>query len=186
MPGVENDRDLVLALRARRPGAFDRLYLLYHGRIWRYLTRLAGPGAEDLFQETWMAAARNAHLLRDETTLLPWLFTIAHNKYRNSMRAWGRQVRMRSRLAGLPSGSQATAPDESVHLQREIAKVHAAFARLPDSHREVLLLCVVEGLDATEAAAVLGCSSEVVRKRLSRARSELARVAGVARKGASA
>ena len=178
MGGVESDRELVLALRARRPGAFDRLYQFYHARLWRYLARLAGSGAEDLFQETWMAAARNAHLLRDDTSLLPWLFTIAHNKYRNGLRSWARQARMQVVLAGAPS-SGPLASDELVHLQRKITKVQLGLAQLPDAHREVLLLCAVEGLEASVAAAVLGCTSDAVRKRLSRARRELARLAGL-------
>ena len=63
-----SDRDLVLLLRRRHPGAFDEIFRRYKDRIWRFLVRLTGsePAAEDLFQDTWLAAARNAHLLREE------------------------------------------------------------------------------------------------------------------------
>jgi RNA polymerase sigma-70 factor (ECF subfamily) len=54
----------------------------------------------------------------------------------------------------------------------------AAFPRLTEAHREVLLLCLVEGLDSEAAGRVLDCRPEAVRKRLSRARAELARLAG--------
>jgi RNA polymerase sigma-70 factor (ECF subfamily) len=176
MEGMESDRDLVLALRTRAPGAFDRLYERFRDRIWRYLVRLAGPNADDLFQETWIAAARNSHLLRDDTSLVRWLFTIAHNKYCNGLRSWTRQAHVPCALASAPSSARL-APDDSIHLQREISKVEQAFAQLPDAHRDVLLLFLVEGLEVHEVAGVLGCTSDAVRKRLSRARMELALLA---------
>ena len=177
MGSVESDRDLVLALRARRPGAFDNLYLRYHERIWRFLARLAGEGAEDLFQETWLAVARHVHALREDTTLLPWLFTIARNKHRNGLRTWVRQSRQRQEMRALDTAAQVPL-DEKVHALRQAEQTWVAFARLPRAHREVLLLCVLEGFDASEAAAILACTDEAVRKRLSRARQELARLVG--------
>ena len=177
MGSVESDRELLLALRARKPGAFDQLYLRYQKRIWRFLSRLAGESAEDLFQETWLAAARHVHGLREDTTLLPWLFTIARNKHRNGLRTWVRQSRQRREMHALDTASQVPL-DEDVHALRQAEQTRAAFARLPQAHREVLLLCVVEGFDASEAAAILACTGDAVRKRLSRARQELARLVG--------
>jgi RNA polymerase sigma-70 factor (ECF subfamily) len=54
-------------------------------------------------------------------------------------------------------------------------RANAAFTRLPEAHREVLLLCLIEGLETEQVATVLGVSQEVVRTRLSRARAALAR-----------
>ena len=42
--------------------------------------------AEDLFQDTWLAAARHAHRLHEGSQLLPWLYTIARNKHHNAFR----------------------------------------------------------------------------------------------------
>jgi RNA polymerase sigma factor (sigma-70 family) len=174
---VESDRDLVLALRGRKPGAFDQVYARHGERIWRFLARLAGAGAEDLFQETWLAAARHAHRLREDTQLLPWLFTVARNKHRNSLRAWVRQSRCGQELRA-QNVALRPLPDEEVHAHRQAEQTQAALARLSEAHREVLLLCAVEGLQTAEVARALACSEEVVRKRLSRARRELARLAG--------
>jgi RNA polymerase sigma-70 factor, ECF subfamily len=174
---VESDRDLVLALRARKPGAFDQLYQQYHDRIWRFLARLAGESAEDLFQETWLAAARHVHRLREDTRLLPWLFTIARNKHRNSVRTWLRQSRQRQALVA-PKIAAPVPLDEKVHAHRQAEQTGLAFSRLPQAQREVLLLCVVEGFALAEVAQILECTDQAVRKRLSRARQELARLVG--------
>jgi RNA polymerase sigma-70 factor (ECF subfamily) len=167
----------VLALRVQSPGAFDRVYLQYHQRIWRFLARLAGEGAEDLFQETWLAAARHVHRLREDTLLLPWLFTIARNKHRNSLRTWARQSRQRQALCAQEVVPQVSV-DDKVHAHRQAEQTWRAFSLLPQPHREVLLLCVVEGFEVAEVARILSCSGDAVRKRLSRARQELARLAG--------
>jgi len=89
LDGVDHDRDLVLALRGKQPGALDEVYRVYRQRIWRFLARLAWSRAEadDLFQETWLAVARHGHELREDSDLGVWLYTIARNKHRNSVRA---------------------------------------------------------------------------------------------------
>jgi RNA polymerase sigma factor (sigma-70 family) len=174
---VEEDRALVLALRGRKPGGFAVLYERYGDRIWRFLARLAPASAEDLFQETWLAAARHVHRLREDTQLLPWLYTIARNKHRNSLRAWARQSRCGQELRREDSAAQALVDDQA-HARREAERTQAAFARLPAAHREVLLLCVVEGCETAEVARTLACSEDAVRKRLSRARRELLRLCG--------
>jgi RNA polymerase sigma-70 factor (ECF subfamily) len=48
--------------------------------------------------------------------------------------------------------------------------VRAAIDRLPDSHRTVLLLRDIEGLDTEETASQLGVSKAAVKTRLHRAR----------------
>jgi RNA polymerase sigma factor (sigma-70 family) len=171
---MTSDRDLVLALRRKDPGALDDLYGAYHDRIWRFLARLCRslPEAEDLYQDTWLAAARHAHRLREDTALLPWLYTIARNKHRNARRAWILDVRRRAGFAAVPR------PD-GAPPQLDAERTSAAFARLPDAYREVLVLCVVEGLDAPDAARVIGITPDATRKRLSRARAELAQLLGI-------
>ena len=70
------------------------------------------------------------------------------------------------------------AAEVDVEARAQAARVAEAFPRLTEAHREVLLLCLVEGLDSETAGRVLALRPEAVRKRLSRARAELARLAG--------
>jgi RNA polymerase sigma-70 factor, ECF subfamily len=146
---VGTDRELAIALGRADRQAFAEVYRLHHGRIWRFLVRLTGSTAEaeDLFQETWLAAARHARVLRAETALLPWLYTIARNKHRNALRF--RLVdRRRSRWDPLPG----VGPDEMADARLQTERTARAFARLPVAHREILLLCLVEGLETREVA----------------------------------
>ena len=169
------DADLVLRLRQQAPGAFDELYLRYREPIWRFLHRLCGRReiAEDLFQDTWLAAARNAHRLREDSQLLPWLYTIARNKHRNAVRFRFLDRRRREGALAEPAPRPAE-PDAETETRRYAAKVARALADLPEAYREVLLLILVEGLSTDAVARVLGIREDAVRKRLSRARAELA------------
>ncbi len=169
-----DDAALVAQLRAQERGAFDRLYALHHERIWRFLLRLSGrrDEAEDLFQETWVQAARHAHRLEVGSRVLPWLFTIARNQHRSARRFLLFDFRKRENLALEPTLGPSD-PEALLLDVEELRALEDALAAIGDVHREVLLLAHVEGLGSADIAAVLSLSEEAVRKRLSRARAEL-------------
>jgi len=166
----------VSRLRRGHPGAFDEVYRLHRDAIWRFLCKLAGSKqlAEDLFQDTWLAAARNAHRLREDTDLGPWLYTIARNKHRNMLRFGAFEARRRAGVSAEPMGA-APLPDAEADLRRRARRMAEAFDGLTEAHREILLLSVDGGLETREIARILDIREEAVRKRLSRARSELQR-----------
>jgi RNA polymerase sigma-70 factor (ECF subfamily) len=169
-----DDAALVAQLRGQERGAFDRLYALHHQRIWRFLLRLSGrrDEAEDLFQETWVQAARHAHRLEVGSRLLPWLFTIARNQHRSARRFLLFDFRKRENLALEPTLGQSD-PESLLLDVEEMRALEDALAAMSEQHREVLLLAHVEGMASIDIATVLGLSDEAVRKRLSRARTEL-------------
>jgi RNA polymerase sigma factor (sigma-70 family) len=174
--GVDVDEaQLVARLRRGDPGALAEVYARYHARIWSFLRRLSGRRhlAEDLFQETWLAVARGADKLRDETDLRAWLFTVARNRHR-SYRRWAVLDLARLLDLGREPSLHTLAPDQEAEARAAAERAEAAFARLSAVHREVLLLVVGEGLDAARAGTILGLSPEAVRQRLRRARAELA------------
>jgi RNA polymerase sigma-70 factor (ECF subfamily) len=171
------DRALVEGLRARKGDAFDALYRCHRHRIWAFLARLTGSKdeAEELFQDTWLAVAGHAHALPEDSALLPWLYTIARNKHRNARRARLFDFRRRQRAATEPVPAVAR-PDELAATRARAAELAAAFARLSAPQREIVLLCLVEALDTSEVGAILGLRDDAVRKRLSRARADLAQL----------
>lgn len=173
-----DEASLLSGLRDGDAGAFGAVYARYHERIWSFLLRLSGRRhlAEDLFQETWLAVARDAVRLREDTDLRAWLFTVARNRHR-SYRRWAMLDFTRLlEFASEPEG-HAPPPDQEAEARAAAERAEAAFSRLSAAHREVLLLVVGEGLDAASAGAVLGLTPEAVRQRLRRARAELAEIA---------
>jgi RNA polymerase sigma-70 factor (ECF subfamily) len=163
---------LVEGLRTGHAAAFDRAYALHQARVFSFLLRLSGRRevAEDLAQETWIKLAKSAPTLREDTRLLPYLFTIA----RNAFISWRRWAMLDlSRLVMLGFEATADSPAELHERSEEIAILEAALSRLPLASREVLLLVGVEGFEQEEAAKILGIEYAALRKRLSRARTEL-------------
>ena len=77
----ETELELVRRLRAGDPGAFDAVYQAMQVRLLTFLVRLSRSRevAEDLLEETWLRLVAHAARLRPDTSLVPWLFTVARN-----------------------------------------------------------------------------------------------------------
>lgn len=171
---TETDRELIAALRRGDSSAFDRVYAEYRPRIFGFLLRLSRRRdvAEEIVQETFVRLARRAGALLPDTRLAPWLFTVARNQ-------WVSHVRMRmaeaDRLEELSfrSRAPAAAPSDEAATNEQLAKLERALTSLSAPHREVLLLVGVEGLEPTEAAAIIRINPDAMRQRLSRARAAL-------------
>jgi RNA polymerase sigma-70 factor (ECF subfamily) len=170
---MESDAHLVSRVRAGDTAAFRLLYQRYEQRVFRFLVRLANDRAvaEDLFQETWLALARATPRLEPVDDLAPLLFTIARNKFLN-WRRWALLDISRLNLFG--RSSILAALDGVADARQELRVVERALAELPVGSREILLLVAIEGLEPSQAAAVLGIQADAARQRLARARSQLA------------
>lgn len=171
-----DDTLLVQRLRQRDAMALRAVYQRFSARIFRFLVRLCDGRrdvAEDLHQETWIAAARFAPRLQPSTDLAAWLFTVARNKAR-SWRRWsildlGRR-NTHGDLAQAPAGIA-----EAVETRHDLTR---ALQALPPIHREVLLLVGCEGLATEQVGLILGIGKDAVRQRVSRARAALAEALG--------
>jgi RNA polymerase sigma-70 factor, ECF subfamily len=179
-------RSLVEKLRAGQAGALEELYVVYKKPIFGFLVRLARDKhiAEDLFQNTWLNVSRSAGRLRDDTELKAWLFAIARNEFR-SYRRW--QLIDVSRVFLFHRNREEQARD-AVETDEggALAGVERGLALLGASDREVLLLVGVEGMDAQQAATVLGISHAALRQRLGRARARLKDILSRLESGAAA
>ena len=139
-------------------------------RLRRFARGLAGSreAADDVVQ----AACERALMRRDQfepgSRLDSWMYRIVQN-------LWIDQLRKDRRgeigidpadLAEFPGGDSAAEAEGKLYL----AEVRRAIARLPEDHREVLLLVSVEGVAYKQAAEILDLPIGTVMSRLSRAR----------------
>jgi RNA polymerase sigma factor (sigma-70 family) len=125
-------------------------------------------GAEDVFQETFLAALRAYPGLDDDRNLRGWLITIAQRKAIDHHRARGRRpVPVDSVDEVAAEGPEA--PD---------AELWAAVGALPPKQRAAVTLRYASDLPHAEIATALGCSPEAARRSLheglKRLRKELA------------
>lgn len=126
-------------------------------------------GAEDCFQETFLAALRAYPKLGDARNLRGWLLTIAHRKAIDHHRARGRQP--------IPVAEVPEAVDQN-GLPEPDERLWAAVGALPPKQRAAVALRYGSDLPHSEIAAALGCSPEAARRSLheglKRLRKELA------------
>ncbi len=172
----ESEIDLVARLRAGDTAAFDRVYGEFNARLFSFLVRLSRSRdvAEDLLDETWLRVVDRAPKLRPDTSLGPFLFTVARNLYFSYCRSRLMEDSQTVDAIGLwPLGTPPPSPFESTAASETGRRIEAALAELPATYREALLLVGVEGLRPAEAAIVCGITPESMRQRLSRARAAM-------------
>jgi RNA polymerase sigma factor (sigma-70 family) len=145
-----------------------------HGRdVHRFLIANVGPvDADDCWQETWLSALRAYPSLQDASNLRGWVFTIAHRKVIDHVRARGRRAVPVAEAAELASEDAATTvlPDQ---------ELWSSVAQLPDKQRIAVTLRFLIDSSYGEISEVMGTSEEAARRNvheaLKRLRKELNR-----------
>jgi RNA polymerase sigma factor (sigma-70 family) len=137
---------------------FQTFLDLHRETVFRYLVAMIGPDdAEDVFQETFIAALRAYPRLRPDSNLRAWALTIANRKAIDAIRARKRRA--------LPVEE---VPEVAVRDgQPEDHEVWAAARDLPATQREALLYRFAADLPYSDVAAALGTSEEAARQRVS-------------------
>jgi RNA polymerase sigma-70 factor (ECF subfamily) len=178
-----NDSDEALMQRYARgdAAAFEQLYERHEMRTWRYLERNVGnrATADELMQEVWFAVARDALRYQPSARFTTWLFTIAHNRMIDWMRA-NRQPASLDAM-GYEAGAvitQLTADASAGPLAAAVAQEQAgalaqALARLPAEQRDAFLMQIEGELGVQDIAAITGASFETTKSRLRYARMKL-------------
>lgn len=147
---------------------FQLLIDEHAGEVMAVLRGAVGrEGAEDAFQETFLAALRGYPKLHDGGNLRGWLLTIAHRKAIDHHRAKGRRPLPVAEVR--ETAVEDPLPDDGVW---------AAVGALPPKQRAAVTLRYASDLPHAEIAAALGCSPEAARRSLheglKRLRKELA------------
>ncbi|HEX3914353.1 MAG TPA: sigma-70 family RNA polymerase sigma factor [Steroidobacteraceae bacterium] len=180
----ESDENLMLRFGRGDAAAFDFLYRRHESRVYRYLHRNVRneASANDLMQEVWFAVARGAANYQPKAKFTTWLFTIAHNRMVDLVRA---DRRLQSLDAGDDAESEGSSlldrlagdaklePPAQVQSQHEAEAMLAAVAQLPAEQRSAFLLQAEGELSVEEIAEATGTSFETVKSRLRYARAKL-------------
>jgi RNA polymerase sigma-70 factor (ECF subfamily) len=155
----------------RDPQRFAEIFRALSPRVHAYARRHGdAAGSQDVTAETFLVAWRRFDQLPADP--LPWLLGIARNVLRNQAR--GDLRRDRLVLALTHSMAQPLRGPGADAAALERAQLAEALTRLSERDRESLLLVAWDGLTATQAAAVSGCTVNTFARRLSRARARLA------------
>jgi RNA polymerase sigma-70 factor (ECF subfamily) len=178
---TDSDETLLRLTMAGNEEAFTRLYRRLRGVVFRFARQMSGSAnvAEDVTQEVFLILLRKAELYDpNRGALSTYLVRITRNEI---LRRLGRDRALVS--LDEDEWEEDLSPDENLIVKsdplgnlvrnEEIESVRQAVLALPLHYREVVVLCDLEEMSYTEAAALLGCAVGTVRSRLHRARALL-------------
>jgi len=139
--------------------------------------------AEDIVQEAYLLAYRNAASFRGDASLSTWLTRIVVNEATGRLRTTRRRAAIIELVpgSGLADGGAGEIMDESRDCSPEVPEeaalraearklIEARIDALPDKLRTVFVLRAVEDMSVQETAAALGIPEATVRSQFFRAR----------------
>ena len=178
---MNSSADLVTRACQGDQEAFRLIFERYSRPVISFIYDLVGDRelAEELTQETFVRAYRSLRALREETKLSTWLFGIAKNVARESLRTRARHdhVDLDSSTV-LDLSERAPAPVNQL-LNKELnGVIRRALALLDEDKRLVFTLKIFQQCSYEEIAEITGFSIPKLKTDLHRARTEMRRRIG--------
>jgi RNA polymerase sigma factor (sigma-70 family) len=142
-------------------------------RVCRQILR-GEEDAEDAAQAAFLVLARRAGSISRRESVACWLHGVALR-----VAAKARAAATRRRAHELRGGEMRTAGHvvdaelEAVENHEDWATLHNELGSLPQSFRDPLILCYLDGLTQEQAAAQLRCPLGTIQSRLARGRAKL-------------
>jgi RNA polymerase sigma-70 factor (ECF subfamily) len=166
-----SDAELVKSLATGNSTALGEIFDRHAPAVTRYAWSLARsqPDAEELVQDTFITAWKNAHRIHINDSALPWLLVTCRNHARNLARRQAREHTVDIFESDLVAKDAAGAREQLRWVTDEIA-------RLEPIDQRICELCLIEGRPYKEAAELLGTSVGAIKQRVSRARNRLRKV----------
>lgn len=167
------DEVLARQWQAGSDAAFTELIARFHRRVFsfQFYSTQRREDAEDLTQETFLAAHRSVRRYQPDRTFAPWLFGIARHVLADHWRRARPHEELPADYAGRP-GPEASLPTEA---DERGARLWGQARRLKPHLFAALWLRYGEGFDIASVACALGVTHIYAKVILFRARKELAR-----------
>jgi len=171
------DRDLVEAVLAKRPGAFERLVRQYQGLCWHIVQRMVRnpEDARDLCQDVFLRVYQCLHQFRYDSALKSWIgrvaYTIAlrhleHKRIPLIEQTDGDDSVLENIGDGFDLEAAFTDEDAAKHL-------HVALESLAPLQLTLLTLYHLDEMPIPEIARITGLASGTIKSHLFRSRLRL-------------
>ena len=173
-----HDRDLVDAVLANRPGAFERLVREFQGLCWHIILRMVRnpEDARELCQDTFLRVHQCLHQYRHESALKSWIGRVAYTIALRHLQ--------HKRIPLLDhDGEDGFDPVENIGdgFDLEVAcadeetvrHLHQAIEQLPPLQRTLLTLYYLDETTIPEIARITGLASGTIKSHLFRSRLRL-------------
>lgn len=178
--GGPDDAQLIARSLKRDHEAFGLLIDRHAAAIINLAYRMVGnrAEAEDLAQETFLAAFKSLTTFRADSKFSTWLYRIASNKCKD----WLRVKRPGQGLHDVDVDesldvhvAEDRTPEHLLSQQQVALELEQAIQRLPPLYREAFILKHVEGLSYEEMQEILGVNGDTLKMRVYKGRLQLSR-----------
>jgi RND family efflux transporter MFP subunit len=169
--GIGDAELLQRFVRSRDEASFELLMWRHARLVWSVCLRVLQNhhDAEDVFQVTFLALARQAGRIENGACLAGWLYKVA---YRAALAARAHRVKQRE----LPLHAVepvAASTERNSFSEQDRSALDQEISRLPERFQIPVVLCYLEGKSVSETAVLLGWPRGTVASRLARARRRL-------------
>lgn len=177
--GKVSDSELLERYRQGDEEAFREIITRYKNPLYAFLRRFVSQEdvVEDVFQETFLQLYASRDSFDADRPLRPWLFTIAANKAKDTLRKMQRQSST-SMGAIADAGdfsldevvniltSYETTPDDEVAAEETAQRVRQVISEMPENLRGILILAYFEQFSYKHMAEILSIPIGTVKSRL--------------------
>lgn len=155
----------------------DQLVVEHLPIAHRLARRLVGDAdiAEEIVQEALCRVLSRWKSFRAESSFRTWMLQIVVNVDRDRRR----RTQKTQKILGDTFVSNTADPKEHAEAAELSEKIVTAIDNLPNRQREVVILCLGEGLEASEAALILETTVANVHTCLHYARKQIASAVGI-------
>ena len=172
-----SELDLVRAVAKNDREAFERLFRLYHARIYKFSYRMLQNQllAEEVACDTLYAVWTSASKFREQSAVSSWILGIAYKRSLKSFNKDSKHTNNREsadQLDEMVEPARTSNPESVTSDAMEIDHLNNALSTLSADHRAVLEL-VALGHSVGEIALIVDCPENTVKTRTFHARRQL-------------
>jgi RNA polymerase sigma-70 factor, ECF subfamily len=165
----ERDSELLIAIAGGSRQALGDLYLGYHRRLVRFLSRFTSSyeNTEEIINDTFLVVWQSAKDFRFESQVSTWIVSIAYRTLTKSLRSQKNHLQVQS---WGQSTEQSVDPTLNAEVQDWLTQ---GLSQLPVEQRLTLELAFHMGHSLQEIASITDCPVSTVKARLFHARAKL-------------
>lgn len=168
---------LITECIAGNEAAIEMFVRQYEASVFRLALSIVGDAAEanEIMQETFIAALRSLSSYQEKQSFKAWLYTIALNQSRSHLRKQKVLERLRTTLTGIfrIETEKQVSPEETVIQSEKEAQIWNSLNQLDERHRTVVVLRYFHELSVAEISEILSVNEGTIHSRLHSAREKL-------------
>lgn len=169
----QTDLKLIEDIADSNKEAFKALYEKYVRQVFSFVYKITKDSklTEEVVNDTMFEVWKGAGNFKGNSTVLTWIFGIAHNKSMNELRKKRPEALDPEEFSRFASSDENA--EEIIVKKDRSERMNIALSELTPEHRTVLELTFYNGLSYQEIAEIMECPVNTVKTRMFYAKEKL-------------